>query len=197
MFSLRPAIISGASGQRSAWFAPTVNEIFRPSGLGADPDQEWYSRAKREVAQFDGYVERLRRLANRQVREDLWKEYVGDPGDSESGAYRRNTVAYHISQVESYTPLNYKVFASDPVGLRARNRVTKLDSLNRSFKGDLDSAEATYGLLPEPQIIERIVEVRAPQEAQPAAPFPWVPVVIIGAAAIGGLALLGVFSGKK
>lgn len=192
--SLRPVTISGANGQRTPWFSPAVNDIFAPRSLGADTNQDWYNRAKREIAQFDGYVERLRRLASRPVREDLWKTYVGDPADSESGAYRRNTVAWHITEAESYTPINYLVFGADDPGMRVRNRVTKLDSLNSAFKADLDSAEATYGLLPEPQIIEKIIEVRVPG-APVAAPFPLVPVLVVGGVAVVGLVLYSVFSG--
>jgi hypothetical protein len=189
--ALRPVVISGANGQRTPWFSPAVNDVFGPRGLGADTNQDWYNRAKREIAQFDGYVERLRRLANRQVREDLWKEYVGDPADSESGSYRRNSVASDVASAESYTPINYMEFSK----ATDRNRITKLDSINSAFKADMDSAEATYGLLPDPQIIERIIEVQVPG-APAAAPFPIVPAIVVGGVVLVGLALLGAFSGK-
>jgi len=196
MDMIRPVTISGANGQRTPWFSPAIGEVFNKKSMGADTDQDWFNRAKREVGQFDSYVERLRRLANKTVRESLWDQYVGDPADSESGAYRRNSVAWNISEAEAYTPVNYMIFAADPAGLRVRNRVTRLDSLNSDFKKDLDSAEATYGLLPDPQIVERIIEVRVPGEA--AAPsFPYVPVLVTAGAVVLGLALLGVFSSKS
>lgn len=192
---IRPVTISGANGQRTPWFSPAIGEVFAKKTLGVDTDQDWFNRAKREIDQYDSYVERLRRLANRQARESIWAEYVGDPADSDSGAYRRNSVAGHISEAEAYTPINYMVFAADAPGLRVRNRVTKLDSLNSSFKKDLDSAEATYGLLPDPQIVERIVEVRVPG-APVESSFPIVPVLVVGGVVVVSLALLGVFSSK-
>lgn len=192
---IRPVTISGANSRRTPWFSPAVSDVFGKKTLGADTDQDWFNRAVREVAQFDSYVERLRKLAHKQVRESMWAEYVGDPTDSNSGAYRRNSVASNIAEAQAYTPVNYMVFASDPAGLRVRNRVTKLDDLNDDFKKDMDSAEATYGLLPDPQIVERIVEVRVPG-APVEAGFPYVPVLLVGGAVIIGLAMLGVFSSK-
>lgn len=193
---IRPVTISGANGQRTPWFSPSIGEVFSRKSMGVDTDQDWYNRAVREVSQYDSYVERLRKLAHKTVRESMWDEYVGDPTDAESGAYRRNTVAYHISEAEAFTPINYKIFSADPAGLRARNRVSRLDSLNSSFKKDIDSAEATYGLLPDPQIVERIVEVRVPVEVE-SKPFPYVPVIAVAGGVIAVLALLGVFSSNK
>lgn len=194
---IRPVTISGANGQRTPWFSPAIGEVFAKKTLGVDVDLDWFNRAKREIEQYDSYVERLRHLANRQARESIWSEYVGDQADSESGAFRRNSVAWHISEAEAYTPVNYMVFAADAPGLRVRNRVTKLDSLNSSFKKDLDAAEATYGLLPDPQIVERYIEVRVPGAPVETSSFPIVPVLVVGGAVVLGLALLGVFSSKK
>ena len=66
-----------------------------------------------------------------------------------------------------------------------------------SFKKDLDAAEATYGLLPDPQIVERYIEVRVPGAPVETSSFPIVPVLVVGGAVVLGLALLGVFSSKK
>jgi len=189
---IRPVTISGANGQRTPWFSPAIGEIFAKKTLGAVTDQEWYYKAQQTVANYDSYLERLRKLANKQVREDLWDQYVGNPGDAESGVYRRNSVAGNIAEAEAYTPVNYMVFAVE----RVRNRVAKLEEINGSFRRDMNSAEATYGLLPDPQIVERVIEVRVPGEPAPAA-FPTVPVLVVGGAVIiVGLALLGVFSSK-
>lgn len=202
-FALRPVAISGSNGPRSPIFAAASNDIFsggwRPAmgrpqpavrGLGQTTDQEWYNEARREVAKFDSFVNRLRKVANKQVREDLAGRYVGSPEDSESGIYRRNSVASDIAEAESYTPVNVLVFSVE----RRRNRVRQLDSLNNGFERDLTAAEQAWGTLPEPQVIERIVEVQVPGTA-PSTP-PIVPILVVGGLAVAGLALLGVFGGQ-
>jgi hypothetical protein len=187
MYSLRPVAISGANGSRSTMFTSGVNDFFRTASarspfLGQTTDQEWYNEAKREVAKFDAFVMRLRKVANKAVRDDLAGRYIGNPEDTESGAYGRNSVAQDIGEAESYKPVNYLIFSVS----RRRNRVERLDDINNSFESDLVSAEQNWGILPEPQVIERIVQVPG------AAASPLVPILVVGGLAVAGLALFGV-----
>lgn len=188
MLPMRIAVLSGYTGPRSSMFSGGAGDIF---GLGSPSlgrsDAEWYSEAKEEVAEFDDLLTRTRKIANKQVREDLAKSYIGDPGDSDSGIYRRNSVAANVSEAESYTPkVNMLVFGQS----RVQNRVQKLKDINSDFKSAVGASEATWGSLPAPQTIETIKVVET--QATPG----WVAPVVIGALAIAGLAALGVFKGK-
>lgn len=185
--ALRPVAISGASGPRSSIFSLGVNDVFRAGPrLGQVTDQEWYNEARREVAKYDALVERLRRVAGRQAREDLAARWVGSPSDPGSGLYRRNSVADDIALAESYTPVNYLVFGLE----RRRGRVRELDDVNDGFEAAVRSAEATWGSA-EPQVVERLVYV--PGEAAPTSPL--VPILVVSAVGLGVLAALGAFGG--
>lgn len=141
-------------------------------------EQQWFARAKAAVAMYDNLVERIRRIASPPVREDLLSRFVGNPNNPESAVYRRNSVAFNVSEAESYTPVNYLVYQPD----RVKNRVTKLENWDRELREEVEAAERTYGLLPEPVVVERVVEKPAPPKEAPLT----VPLVI------GGLVLVGV-----
>ena len=121
-------------------------------------EQQWYARAKAAVAKFDELETRVRRLASPVVRSEIYSEFVGEASDSESALYRRNSVAYNVSQAESYTPINYMVFAA-----QQQSRVEKLEEMVRQLNTEVTAAEGISGILPDPVIMERVVE-------RPAAP---------------------------
>jgi hypothetical protein len=172
-------------------FSGGAGDIF---GLGSGrPDlgrerspQNWYDYGRSEVAQYDSYLIRARKIANKSVREQVVKDYHGDPGDSESAIYRRNSVEGNIRQAESYTPVNYYIFSASQV----QSRVEKLNDWNKGFGDAVKAAEATYGSLPEPQVIETVKMVET--SATPG----WVTPVVIGAVAIAALGVFGAFGGK-
>jgi hypothetical protein len=189
-FAVRPVMVSGNGMARPSLFAGSVADGFGfhapllgDARLGQAPGQALYERAKVLVAQYDILVVRARSIANRQARETVLREYHGDPNDREGALFRRNTVAYNISEAEGYVPVNYDVFRRGDVV----NRVPKLEAFDDDFEDDVKSAENTYGILPEPVVIERFVEVPGAPGA-PAA-FPIVPVLISGVA-VAGLVLL-------
>lgn len=196
--AMRPVLIAGANGARSSVFSGGVNDVFsmgvarpgwapaRPT-LGQSTDQQWFEEAKQQVGKYDTLVDRLRKIANKQVREQMAQTFMGDPANPDSGLYRRNSVASDVAEAESFTPVNYFVYGVS----RRRNRVTKLREITHDMNEDVRNAEATWGSLPAPQIIERVVEVQVPGEATPI-----VPILIGGAAVVGVLALLGVFGGQ-
>lgn len=188
MMPIRVAVLSGYAGPRPSMFAGGAGDIF---GLGSSSlgrsNQEWYMEAKEEVAEYDDLVIRTRKIANKQVREDLARAYMGDPGDSDSGLYRRNSVQANIQEAEQYTPVNTLVFSQS----RVQNRVQKLKDINSSFKDDVMAAEATWGSLPTAQVIETVRTIQT--SATPG----WVAPVVIGALALAGLAAFGVIGGGK
>jgi hypothetical protein len=186
---IRPVMIASSHPGRSI-FATTIADGtgFRQYGLSGaalgKTDREWYDEAKREVAKFDAFVVRLRKVANRAAREDLFARHVGDPSDESSGLYARNSVADDISEAESYRPVNVLIFALE----RRRGRVERLDDVNDSFGSELVTAENSWGILPEPQVIERerIVQVGVGTPS-------WVAPVVLTALGVAAAAVFGVF----
>lgn len=197
MYNLGMVMISG--GRRPSMFSGGVTEGFRGApyamgvpeyALGQTPE-EWYARAKSAVSDFDSYAARTAKIANKAERERVAKDFgLTNPSDSDKAEYRRNDVQETVRQVESYSPPNYLIYS---VGQRARNKVQALENWNKDFRRAVTEAENTYGILPEPQVIERIVEVPGAPGAAPA--VNWTLPVVIGGGAIIVAALLGVFGG--
>jgi tetrahydromethanopterin S-methyltransferase subunit B len=195
---IRQMAISGANGSRTPMFSGGMADVFGAAQRGGtllgqrklsqSSGQDWFNMAVKQVQKFDDIVMRLRKVANKQVREQLAERFIGDPGDAESGMYRRNSVASNVAEAQQYTPVNTLVFDAS----RVQNRVEKLRDITHDFLAEVESAEASWGSLPDAQIIERVVEVEVPGQQT----FPVVPVVLGGAGVIALLALLGVFGGK-
>lgn len=186
MLPIRTAVLSGYSGSRSSMFAGGAGDLFSlGSSLGRN-DIEWYREAKEEVAEFDDLASRTAKIANKPVREQLATKYIGNGGDENSGRYRRNSVAANISEAEAYTPVNALVFGQ----ARVQNRVQKLKDINSGFKADVLAAEATWGSLPSPQIIESVKTINTSEVPG------WVAPVVVGSLALAGLYMFGVI-GKK
>jgi hypothetical protein len=149
--------------------APFSTGAARPAiGSLGQVEQQWFARAKTAVAKFDELEARARSIAAPGVRSQVFSEFVGDAADPESALYRRNSVAYNVAQAESYTPINYLVFDS-----RQQNRVEKLEDWVRKLDTEVVAAEKLYGTLPEPVVVERVVE----RTTAPAASNLTVPIV--------------------
>lgn len=194
MYNLGMVAISGRTA-RPSMFSGSVTDNFRvglagPYVLG-QTGEEWYARAKKAVADFDAYALRTAKIARKSVRDDIARQFgLNNPADTDKAQYRRNDVQDTIREVESYSPPNYLIYM---VGQRARNKVQALEDWNRDFRRTVQQAENDYGVLPEPQVIERIVEVPGAPGAAPA--VNWTLPVVIGGGAIIVAALLGVFGG--
>lgn len=191
MVPLRMATISGFSGPRGSLFHGSATNVF---GLGASTPgrpmlgqtgQEIYALAKKELAQFDSLVERTKRLANQASREAIIEEFgLTEPDNKEKALYARNVVASDLAKAESYTPVNYDIYyAPGP----AKNRPGRLEDWNDSFRDEVKDSERTYGILPEPVIIERMSTTTVSET--PA----WVLPVTIGAIGVAALAAFGAF----
>lgn len=192
---LVPVSLAGSNGPRGSLFSSSVSDTFGFSGaprsaspsLGQTKGENIYREAKEEVAEFDSLVTRTARIANKTAREELIRDFgLTDPSNKDKAQYMRDATAYNIRQAESYTPVNTYIFeASGP----AKNRPAKLEDYNNDFQEAVKYAEDTYGILPEPVVIERVVTVPGAAEGGG-----WViPAVVGGGLAIGALALLGVF----
>lgn len=187
MVPIRVAVLSGYAGPRTSMFAGSAGDVFSMGSKGLGKTAEsWYNDAKEEVAQYDDLVVRARKIANKQVREEIGSEYIGNVGNTDSGMYRRNSVVSNIAQAEAYTPVNDLVFNSS----QQQNRVSKLKDINSDFKDAVVEAELAWGSLPDPQVIESIKTVQV--STTPG----WVPVVLIGAAGVAAFAVFKLLSGK-
>lgn len=188
MIPLRMATISGFSGPRGSLFHGSSTDVFGlgSASLGQRSAQNWYAYAQNEVKQYDDLIVRAQKIANKAAREEILKDYHGDPTDRDGALYRRNSVAANLQQANSYTPTNYVIYEQDQV----QNRVEKLNDWNKDIKEDVEEAEAYYGSLPAPQVIETTTTLTQTQVPG------WVTPVVLGALAVGAASLFGLF-GKK
>jgi hypothetical protein len=170
------------SGRGNSLFASRMGNVFDQGSPFLGQGEDLYARAKAAVAQWDSLVDRLRHIANKQVRDDLANTYgINEPGNKDKGQYMRDATASDVATAESYTPINYRVFVGPGP---AKNRPGKLEDFDSSLRHDVEDAERTYGSLPDPQVITKTV-------TQTISSLPgWV--LPVGAGVIG-LGLLGAF----
>lgn len=187
-FGFAPVVIAG-NGQKQSLFSTSLADSlgFHSSlgsvGMGQRTPERWYSEAREEVVEYDDLLMRARKIANRQVAAALADRYTTEPI-----VHRRDTVARQVSLSDQTTgPTKYENFRrADVIG-----DVQELKDYNSDFKDDVQSAELTYGSVPEPIVIERERVVTVP--GAPAPTPNWVlPAVLVGGG-IAVAALLGVF----
>lgn len=170
------------SGRGNSLFANRMGDVWSQGSPFLGQGEDIYTRAKAAVARWDSLTDILRRIANKQVREDLAAKYgLTDPNNKDKGQYERDRVRDDIGLAESYTPINYRVFVGPGP---AKNRPARLEAWNHDLSDDVVAAEQEYGLLPEPQIITKTI-------TQTISQLPgWV--LPVGAGVVG-LGLLGAF----
>lgn len=176
----RNSNMGGSMFQRSG-FSPVMGAAPKPQ-LG-QVEQQWFTRAKTGVAAYDDLWARTQLIGNKTYRKQLSEKYHTKPEDQDGALYRRNSVAYNISEAESYTPVNYRVYAQS----QQQNRVTKLEDWNTDFRTDVEYGEREYGVLPAPEIIEQtttITKTEIPGWLLPAGVG--IGALIIGALLFGG-----------
>lgn len=189
MNQLGIAVIAGNRARSSMFTAPAAGRFQALGGvrMGASNGLQIYQNAKSEVANFDALVARVQRVANQIVRDQIIKDYgLSEPDNKDKALYMRNAVAGNIAQVDSYSPPNYLIYETGEgpnVG-----RVTKLHNFNSDLASTVKDAELTYGILPEPVTIERMVLVGGPSTVPD-----WVIPVAVAGVGIGLLAIFGVF----
>jgi hypothetical protein len=196
MHQLGIAAIAG-NRTRPSMFTMNAVDTFNPSMMGGysmgQTGQQIYARAKAAIATFDALVGRTAKIANKSARQQVIDTYgLSESGNKDKALYMRNAVAGNVGEVESYTPPNYLIYETRK-GPDA-GRVDKLEAFNRNFASDVKTAEDTYGILPEPVVIEKLVMVAGEPAAStmPGWVLP-VGVVVVG---VGIAAAFGVFSKK-
>lgn len=188
MYNVSMAIISGGSGMRSNFFSSHMGDVFG-RGQGAQMGRSLgqtgvgtYTQVKADIARWDSLVERLRRVANQSARDQIATQFgINNPANKDKGQYLRDRSAYHVSQAESSTPINYDIFAPNTPGPAPKD-AADLESFLGDFQTAVQNAEGTYGLLAAPQTITNYVNTTPT----------WVLPVAVGVGALGLLALLGV-----
>jgi hypothetical protein len=129
----------------------------------------------------------MQRINNQTVARQIANEFgVTDPSNKDKGQYMRNRSAYHVSQAEASSPIDYSLFDPATPG-PAKNDAKNLASFNSQFQSAVTNALNTYGTASTPTIITNTVSALPD----------WVLPVTAAAAALGLLAFLGVFSGGK
>lgn len=152
MVPLRMAMVSASHGSRAGMFQASPNDVFGAPKLGQSTDdgKAWYDRGRGIAAEYDALIVRVRKIANQQAREELLKEYYGNPANFDSVSAMHGRLVGNIKEAESFIPVNYDVFRRSDV----QSRVRKINDWNYDLKKDVEYAELTYGSLPDPQIIE-------------------------------------------
>lgn len=182
--AMSQVMVSAPSAARRAPFLGGLTDHFgRGSRLGQDAGQSEYNRAIRQIQRYDSLVLRAQKIANATVRQNILAKYYGPLSDTEGIHWEAEKVRGYVNDAQKYTPVNTIVFTQQ----RVMNATDRLSGDNDDFEGDVQSAEATYGVLPAP-VIERVVETQITQQTPG-----WVyPVVGVGAAAVlvaAGMAL--------
>lgn len=197
-YQIARVAISASSGPRASLFAPAAKEIFGLGGTGFNPGlagyalgqtaEQYYNDAKKEIARFDSYVERVKRLANQASREEIIDEYgLTEPDNKEKALYMRNALASDVAQADRFRTATGEIPYEQgfPVRGPSRGRVDKLHDWNRYLSRDVKYSETTYGVLPEPVVIERLVQV-------PGAAPSVLPYVLVGGGVLAALLVAGV-----
>lgn len=176
--------MTAISGRGNSLFAIRMGNIWNQGSPTLGQGEDLYARAKAALARWNSLVERLKRIANRQVREDLARKYgINEPSNKDKGQYAANVVAYDISEAEKYVPVNYRIYVGPGP---AKNRPGRLEDWNHDLNDDVQEAERLYGSLPEPQVITQTITERISELPG------WVVPVGIGVAAVGLLGAFGV-----
>lgn len=192
MYNLGMVMIGGSgTGTRPSFFSGSVSDNFGLAGpvLGQDA-QQFYVNAKNAIAKYDSLVQRVARVANKTVRDQLISDYgLSEPSNKDKSMYMRNALASDVANAEKFSPIAYE--EGFPTHGPARGRVTKLNNFDSDLENAVKDAEVTYGILPEPVVIEKVVTVPGASTGTN-----WTIPLVVAAGGIGVAALLGVFSGK-
>lgn len=115
--------------------------------------QEWYTRAKEALAQYELLLKKLDTIDNKTERDNI-RAWLGKPEDENRATYRYNTV----KQDSTYDVAREGVGAYNED--RRQGRVEKLEAFNKDFKDMVDQALKVHGVrLPgETRIETREVE---------------------------------------
>lgn len=196
MYDLGMVMIGGSGTSiRPSLFGSSVVDNFGAGLAGpvlGQNAQQFYVNAKNAIAKYDQIIERVKRIANKTIRDQIVADYgLTEPANKDKSLYMRNALASDVANAEKFTPIAYE--EGFPTHGPARGRVTKLNDFTSDFESAVKDAEVTYGILPEPQIIERLVNVPGASTGG----TNWTIPLVVAGGGIAVAALLGAFSGGK
>jgi len=145
---------------RMAGFTPAaVRPLAGPTlGLSLEDGKRMYQDAKAAVAKFDMLADRASKIAYKPTRDEIIAEYgLLEPNNRDKAFQWRNALQEYVAQVEASTPPNYYVFIQDTT--RPRNRLEWVTKADADLERSVTEAEATYGSLPEPQVVIKEIQV--------------------------------------
>ena len=127
-------------------------------GLSLEDGKRMYEEAKAAVAKFDALADRASKIAYKPTRDEIISEFgLLEPNNRDKALQWRNALQEYVAQVEASTPPNYYVFIQDTT--RPRNRLDWVKRADTDLERAVKDAEATYGSLPEPQVIIKEIQV--------------------------------------
>lgn len=167
------------AGYRPAAVRPQVRGPFM--GLSLEDGKRMYEESKAEIAKFDQLAYQASRIAYKPTRDDIVSEFgLLEPDNNDKALNQRNDLQQYVAEVEKSTPPNYYVFIQDTT--RPRNRLDRVKNANVALARAVDDATRTYGLLEEPQVI--IKEIQVPGAAAPSSGTDLTVPILIGAGAV-------------
>lgn len=150
-------------------------------GLSLEDGRRMYEEAKAAIATFDSLADRASKIAYKPVRDEIISDYgLLEPENNDKALNQRNDLQQYVAQVDASSPPNYYVFIQSTT--RPRNRLDRVKSDDTSLERAVTQAEATYGSLPEPQVI--IKEIQVPGAPAAATGTDLTVPILIGAGAV-------------
>lgn len=178
------------SGPPSGFFSAAARDAFSVGSFRrvlGQTAQDYYNKAKRVVADWDALVARVARLANKVDRDRLIDYYgLSEPTNKDKDQYRREVVASGIATAEKYTPIAYE--EGFPTHGPNRKDVDHVGDYVKDLGQEVQTSEATYGTLPQPVVITKIVTVPGAGGGGSSI----LPYVAAGGVAIAALFVMGV-----
>jgi len=167
------------AGYRPAAVRPLARGPYM--GLSLEDGKRMYDEAKAEIAKFDQLAYQASRIAYKPERDSIVSEFgLLEPDNNDKALNQRNDLQQYVVEVEKSTPPNYYVFIQDTT--RPRHRLDRVKSANVALARAVDEAVRTYGLLEQPQVI--IKEIQVPGAATPGGGSDLTVPILIGAGAV-------------
>jgi len=128
-------------------------------GLSLEDGKRMYEEAKAEIATFDQLAYKASRISYKPERDAIVSDFgLLEPNNNDKALNQRNDLQEYVAEVEKVPGApNYYVFIQDTT--RPRNRLDRVKSANVALARDVSEAERTYGLLEEPQVIIKEIQV--------------------------------------
>lgn len=137
----------GARGLRHSLGAVAVSM----SPLLGQTGAEWYRRGTSALAKFDALLARVAQIANQTARGEIM-DWVGKIDKKDDPLWQRYRVAFEVS-LANINPADPRTFEYFEAANYRQDRITDLESTDKTFEEKVSQAEKTYGILPPPTVV--------------------------------------------